>query len=114
MRGIAIHFGSHEWWVSDRMWELGNFQFPSFESVGTPQGVVMTKLHCVGEPGFGDDGGDCVMVTSNVSGSQVGVLSIFSLIIDAERSNPSNGVSPSLIRGELGVPVLGVKKNCLT
>ena len=64
----------------------------------------------MGEPGSGDDGSDCVMVTSNVFGSQVGVLSIFSLIIDAERLNPSNGVTPSLVRGELGVPVLGVKK----
>ena len=55
----------------------------------------------MGETGLGDDGSDCVMVASNVSGLQVGVLSIFSLIIDAERSNPGNGVSPSLVRGEL-------------
>ena len=35
----------------------------------------------------------------------------FSLSIDADKSNPGVGVSPSLVRGELGVPVLGVKKN---
>ena len=107
MRVFAIHFGSHEWWVP-----IGckSFQFPSFDYWDTP-GCGDDKIAlCVGGPGFGHDWSDCVMVPSNVCGSQVGVSSIFSLSIGADKSNPGVGVSPSLVRGELGVPVLGVKK----
>ena len=50
------------------------------------------------------------LVDCNVFGSQVGVLSIFSLSVYADKSNPSVCVLPSLVRKEHGVPVLGVKQ----
>ena len=67
--------------------EVGAWEFPvpssQVLSVGTPPGCGDDKTAlCVGEPGFGDDWIDSVMVPSNVSGSQILVLSIFSQIID--------------------------------